>query len=121
MQKGIRHHVRHMFGALNYSVQGIASALRSETAFQQEAMALVGVVVVSLIFTPLDTACGLIAAWLFVMALELLNMALESVADLVTTDIHPLVKRAKDAASAAVFLAIIANAALWAGALWRLV
>jgi diacylglycerol kinase (ATP) len=48
-----------------------------------------------------------------VMALELLNIAVESLCNLVSPDFHPLVKTAKDAASAAVFLAISANALYW--------
>lgn len=114
----IARHVRHFFAAFGYSVAGIKAAAKSETAFQQEILTLVLVFLLSFFLFPLHWCLGLTAAWLFVMALELLNMAVESVADLVTRDIHPLVKRAKDAASAAVFIAICANAGLWLAALW---
>jgi undecaprenol kinase len=49
--------------------------------------------------------------WLFVifaiggmLALELLNTAIERLVDLVTTEYHPLAKQAKDIAAGAVFL-----------------
>ena len=47
------------------------------------------------------------------MALELLNTAIENICNLVSPDFNPLVKKAKDAASAAVLLGIFANAAHW--------
>ncbi len=39
-----------------------------------------------------------------VLALELVNTAIERVVDLVTKDIHPLAKQAKDVAAGAVLL-----------------
>ena len=58
-------------------------------------------------------ACFVAAAWLLVMAFELLNAAIESVCNLVSPTYDPLVKKAKDAASAAVMLCIWANMCLW--------
>jgi diacylglycerol kinase (ATP) len=113
-------HIRHFFAAFRFSLQGIAAAFRSETAFRQEVAALVAVVPVSFALFPPAAAMGLIAAWIFVMAVELLNMAVESVCNLVSGDIHPLIKKAKDAGSAAVFTAVIANGALWVAALLHL-
>jgi diacylglycerol kinase (ATP) len=110
-------HVRHFFAAFGFSLQGIAAAFRSETAFRQESAALALIALLSFLLFPPAVALGLIAAWVFVMALELLNMALECVSDLVSKEFHPLIKKAKDAGSASVFLAIIANGALWLAAL----
>ncbi len=42
-----------------------------------------------------------------VLALEILNSAIEALVDLASPDIHPLAKLAKDAAAGAVFLASI--------------
>ncbi|MDR2124417.1 MAG: diacylglycerol kinase [Desulfovibrio sp.] len=109
-------HVRHLIAAFRYSLQGIASAFRSETAFRQEIAVLVAVAPASLALFPPAAAVVLIAAWVFVMVAELLNMAVESVCNLVSKEIHPLIKKAKDAASAAVLTAIIANGLLWVAA-----
>ncbi|WP_445490352.1 diacylglycerol kinase family protein [Niallia sp. 03133] len=43
----------------------------------------------------------------FVIAMELMNTALERVVDLVTKEYHPLAKQAKDIAAGAVFIAAI--------------
>ncbi|PIC72078.1 UDP kinase [Sporosarcina sp. P16b] len=45
-----------------------------------------------------------------VMALELMNTAVEYVVDLVTTEFHPLAKKAKDIAAGSVFVFAIASA-----------
>ncbi len=44
------------------------------------------------------------------MALELMNTAVEYVVDLVTTDVHPLAKKAKDVAAGSVLIFAIASA-----------
>ena len=43
------------------------------------------------------------------MALELMNTAVEYVVDLVTTDVHPLAKKAKDVAAGSVLIFAIAS------------
>ena len=110
-------HVKHFFAAFGYSLQGIAAAFRSETAFQQESAALAAIAALAFVLFSPAVAMGLIAAWMFVMALELLNMAVENVCDFAAKEFQPLIKKAKDAGSAAVFLGIAANGALWAAAL----
>ncbi|MBM3459485.1 MAG: phosphatase PAP2 family protein [Armatimonadetes bacterium] len=54
----------------------------------------------------------LVGAISFVILAELLNTALETVVDLVTTDYHPLARVAKDVAAGAVLVAAV-NAALF--------
>lgn len=113
-EKNLGHHIRHMFAATNYSLQGIAAAAKSETAFMQEIFALCLLPVAAWLYgIPGGMIVIIIAAWLFVMALELLNMAVEAVCNMVSPDFHPLVKIAKDAGSAAVFVAISANLIFW--------
>ena len=53
-----------------------------------------------------------------VMIVELLNTGIEAAVDRVGTQWHELAKRAKDVGSAAVFLAMLLCACIWAGALW---
>ena len=54
-----------------------------------------------------------------VLIVELLNSAIEAVVDRVSSDLHPLSKRAKDIGSAAVMLSLITCGALWCAALWQ--
>lgn len=46
----------------------------------------------------------------FVIAMELMNTAIERVVDLVTKDFHPLAKQAKDIAAGAVFVSAVISA-----------
>ena len=50
---------------------------------------------------------------IIILITEALNTAVESVVDLVTNEWHFLAKRAKDIASAAVFLSLIQAALIW--------
>lgn len=55
-----------------------------------------------------------------VLAMELINTAVERAVDYISTDEHQLARRAKDAASAAVALTAIAGGVGWAVIVWRL-
>ena len=55
----------------------------------------------------------LVVSLLFVLVVECLNSAIERVVDLAQPDFHPLAGAAKDAASAAVNLAIILAIVVW--------
>jgi len=52
-----------------------------------------------------------------VLVVELLNSAIEALADAISTDHHPLLGRAKDIGSAAVLLTLLLAAAAWAAVL----
>jgi diacylglycerol kinase (ATP) len=55
----------------------------------------------------------------FVLIVELLNSAIETVVDRIGAERHPLSGRAKDMGSAAVMLALIAAATVWAIVAWQ--
>ncbi len=103
-----------MLAATGYSLDGLKSAFQTETAFRQETAALLALPLAAFF---LGVPCGQIAlvtgGWLALMAVELLNSGLEALCNLVSPEFHPLVKKAKDGGSAAVFLAICANVCLW--------
>jgi len=62
--------------------------------------------------TPVQRAL-LLASLLLVLIVELVNSAIETAVDRVSLEDHPLTKRAKDIASAAVGLAIANAALIW--------
>lgn len=103
-----------VLAAMRYSWQGLAAACRHEAAFRQELALLV-------VLTPLafwvSSSVGelllLLGVVVLVLIVELLNSAIEAVADAVTLEHHPLIGRAKDLGSAAVFLAISLAVAVW--------
>ena len=110
---------RHAYGALLYSLAGLRRAWSNEQAFRHEALLLPVMVVILAVVQPgVGWTAGLIAAWLFVLALELLNSAIEEAFNLISPDYNVHVKFGKDMASAAIFVSLLANGALWLGMLF---
>lgn len=62
----------------------------------------------------------LIAVFVHVLVVELLNSAIEAVVDRVSLEQHPLAKNAKDFGSAAVFLSVTLALATWGVIVWPL-
>lgn len=104
--------------ATGHSFSGLKAAYQGESAFRQETW--MAVVLIPAAFfvgrTWLEIAI-LVGSVLLVMVVELLNSAIESAIDRISFELHDLSKRAKDIASAAVFLSLLFMAAIWAGAL----
>ncbi len=104
----------HLFKAAGYSLAGLRTGLRLSLAFRQEAAVLVLLMILLALYgKPCATWLIGMGAWLMVMMCELLNTALEVTLDMITREYSESVKNAKDMASAAVFLMLALNAALW--------
>lgn len=109
----IRENSSHFRKALGWSLAGLASAWQ-ETAFRQEIYSFC-------VLTPLAFWLGdngveramLLASLLLVLIAELINTAVESAIDRIGPERHLLSGRAKDIASAAVFIALINAALVW--------
>jgi diacylglycerol kinase (ATP) len=106
--------------ATGYSVEGLATAYRGESAFRQEFW--LAVVLLPLAFwvgrSWVEVAL-LAGSVLLVLIVELLNSGIEAAIDRVSFEIHDLSKRAKDLASAAVMLSLVLCAGIWLAALWH--
>jgi diacylglycerol kinase (ATP) len=106
--------IERVFKATGYSWSGLRAAIRYEAAFRQELLLV-------LFMAPIAFWVGqdaiqiilLLGSLVLVLIVELLNSAIEAVADAVTLENNDLIGRAKDFGSAAVFLSL-----LWAGTLW---
>lgn len=110
-----------LFGALRYSLLGLRAAWRHEAAFRQEVGIGLSLLALGLWIAPsLAYGVAMTASIVFVWCVELVNSAIEAVADAISTDMHPLLGRAKDLGSAAVMLSLVIAAAVWTGAviLW---
>lgn len=106
--------LRRIWHALRYSREGLVAAFRHEAAFRQElAVGLPLSVLAWWIAPDRWEALAMTLAIVAVLAVELLNSAVEALADAVSLDPHPLIKRAKDMGSAAVMLSIAGAAAVW--------
>lgn len=106
--------VMRLFNALRYSGQGLSAALRHEAAFRQELaiFVLLFPVAVWLGRSPGEILL-LIGSMVLVLIVELLNSALEAIADAVTLEHNVFIGRAKDLGSAAVMLTIWFSIAVW--------
>ena len=106
-----------LWHATGYSLAGLRAAW-GETAFRLEAL-------LSLVLLPAAFWLGrtwieaalLAGSVLLVMIVELLNTAIESAIDRIGPEWHPLSKRAKDMASAAVLLSVLLAGGIWIAAL----
>jgi diacylglycerol kinase (ATP) len=109
--------LKRIINAFGFSMAGFRACFENEEAFRQE-------ISVILPLLPLGLWLGgdgveralLVGSLLFVPIVELLNSAIEANVDRVGFERHELSARAKDIASAAVFLSIV-----FAGVIWVLV
>ena len=110
---------RRLVNALRYSLAGWRAAWRHEAAFRQEVLVGVPLIVLALWRAPNRwQALLLVGSVVFVWLVELLNSAVEALADAVSPHPHALLGRAKDQASAAVMLSLLLSAAAWAVVFW---
>ncbi len=110
----------HVGRAFLWSLAGLRAALRHEVAFRIE-------IAFFFVMAPLAFWLGrtavervlLLGSLLLVLMVELLNSAVEAAIDRISDERHPLSKRAKDLASAAVLVCLISAAVTWALLLWE--
>ena len=98
---------------------GLKSAFKNETAFRHECF--LACIMIPLAFWLGDTKIEIalmISSVLLVMAVELLNSAVEAVVDRIGTERHELSGRAKDQGSAAVFIALCIVVVVWGSILF---
>ena len=104
----------HLVNATRFSLQGLSTAFRTESAFRQEIAALVIVLPTGFWFAEsLLLVLALFASCMLVLIVELLNSGIEAAIDRIGTEHHELSKNAKDFGSAAVMLALLVAAATW--------
>ncbi|AKQ54148.1 diacylglycerol kinase [Bordetella hinzii] len=106
--------LRRILNALRYSWQGLKAAVKYEAAFRQElALAVLLIPAAFFLGRTTDEVFMLIASVVLVLVVELLNSAIEALADALSVETHPLLGRAKDLGSAAVMLMLIFTGAVW--------
>lgn len=96
--------------SFSYSIEGLKYAYKYEQSMMIHVIATILVICANIFFqvTGIEWLITILAIGM-VLSAELFNTAIEAVVDLVTLEIHPLAKIAKDCGSAATFvLAIMA-------------
>jgi len=116
----VRSGVQRIVHATGYSIAGLTAAWRHESAFRQEcALAVVLLPAAWWVGRGWVEVALLAGSVMAVLIVELLNSAIEAAVDRVSSELHPLSKRAKDIGSAAVMLSLLTCGALWCAALWQ--
>ena len=93
--------------SFGHAFDGIANTFKNERNFRIQIILGIFAVIACIIFRVETWQFVLVSfAIFFVLAMELVNTAIEALTDLFTNgEVHPLAKRAKDAAAGAVLLA----------------
>lgn len=117
MIDGVRHGVRHaeapcadvrkaknrtIFHASMYAIEGLRELVLERSARRE----LAAIATASVLFVrwPDVYSFTLLALCFVLLAMESLNSAIEALCDHITPDLHPAIKKAKDLASAAIFV-----------------
>jgi diacylglycerol kinase (ATP) len=103
-----------LYRATINSWNGLKAAIRTEAAFRQEvAVLLVSIPLAFVIAETAWTRLALIGVVVFLMVVELLNTAIEKLADRVSREFDFQIGTVKDIGSAAVGLSLLLVGAVW--------
>lgn len=116
--ENLKNKIVRIYNAFSYAFKGLKTAYKYEAAFRDELLlCLVLFPVPFLVNCTLKDKVVLIGSLMLVLIVELLNSAIEAVVDLVSPDFNELAGKAKDMASAAVFMALCLVVIVWIGIL----
>lgn len=106
--------LRRIARAIRFSFAGLRHAAVHETAVREELIALALLVPMSAAL-PVTTIehLLLVLPLMLLVAVELLNSAIERTVDRISAELHPLAAQAKDMASAAVFIVVLMAGLSW--------
>lgn len=100
--------------AFGYTFDGLKATFKSEAAFRQELLASLILIPVALYYGPNGTAKAMmIGSLLVVLVAEIINSAIEAVVNRFGPEWNAYAKHAKDAGSAAVFVACCNVGVVW--------
>lgn len=103
-----------LFKNTKYALDGFICAFKNETSFKLEIF-VAFIILPIIFFTPFNLYAKtlLVITYILILIVELLNSAIENVVDLVTKEIEPLAKNAKDIAATAVMISISLHIICW--------
>ena len=110
--------VKRLFSATLNSLRGLAYGIRHEAALREEAILLViGILLGFAVAPSVAWYVAMIGSLLLLLAIELLNTAIEKLADYVTLERHVEIGKIKDFGSAAVLCGICLAGLIWLAAI----
>lgn len=115
---GLNATVSSLLSATNNTLRGLSCGLRLERAVRQEVIVLAAALPLGAWLAPgIGWYVAMIGTLLGTLAVELLNTAIEKLADRVTRERDPAIGMVKDFGSAAVFCMLCLSALVWGAAL----
>lgn len=98
----------HIARAFLHSCDGLKETYKSEIAFRQDVV-ICSILFIFALILPVGFVYKILMIFSlgFILIAELINTSLETTIDRISTEIHPLSKKAKDIGSAIVFLSFV--------------
>lgn len=110
--------MKRLYSATLNSLRGFGYCVRYEAAVREETILLVIALPLGLVLAPsVAWYVAMIGSLLVLLAVELLNTAVEKLADFVTLERHIEIRRIKDFGSAAVFCGLWFVGLIWLAAI----
>ena len=110
--------MRRLYSAGLNSLRGLRHGVRREAALREEVVVLAAAVLLAFFIAPnWIWYVAMLGAWLAVLAVELLNTAIERLADHTSPQHHPDIGVLKDYGSAAVFCMLCLAGLIWLAAI----
>jgi diacylglycerol kinase (ATP) len=110
--------MKRLYSATLNSLRGLGYCLRHEAAVREEATLLALAVPLGIFVAPsAGWYVAMIGSLLVLLAVELLNTAVEKLADYVTRERHVEIRKIKDFGSAAVFCLLCLAGLIWLAAI----
>jgi diacylglycerol kinase (ATP) len=106
--------LKRIYKAFKCSILGLKAAYVFEAAFRQELLLCIILLPFSFIISStLNEWLMLVCSLLFLLFSEIINSAIEALADQISLEHHELIGRAKDLGSASVFVAMVTVMLVW--------
>jgi diacylglycerol kinase (ATP) len=110
-----RRSLRNFFSSVRFAIDGFLAAFSHEPSFREDLIFVVILTPLAIILPVNAVSTAVMIGSLFlIIIVELLNSAIEWTIDYISTAQHPMARRAKDMASAAVFLSYLNCIVVWA-------
>ena len=114
-----RRNLRNFFASVRYAIEGFSAALKHEPSFREDLLFAILLIPFAVILPVNAVSTAILISSLFLIVIvELINSAIEWTIDYLRPELHPLAKRIKDMASAAVFLSFLNCITVWVIILW---
>ena len=106
--------LQHTGKALTYAYKGLKAVFLSDVAFRQELLILAASIPLAFYFgNTFFVRFLLVAVWVQVLIMELINSAIETIIDRIGSEQHPLSGKAKEIGSALIMVAAISAIITW--------